>query len=154
MLVTIIMLLLILCIIVGCVKMGNATDESLAITVKAKLLDKESGPVRSERRYLLFEVETGETLELIVNDWDVYNNAEAEKNKWGMLTYLGETFIKFEGLFDVSASTDPTAQTAEAEMPPSGEENDGDYVDGLRELCKSGLLTEAEYQDMMKKHKQ
>jgi len=147
-------------------------DDPSAVTVKARLIKKEYNQITMNggEHYLTYELETGKTVRLHVRDSAAYR--AAEENKWVMLTYVGYDFIRFEIPSDLENdgespapdttpekavpsidSTDDTAPVIEDEFPPSAKPDDEDYVEGLKELRKSGLLTEEEYRDMIDKHK-
>jgi len=78
-------------------------ENSPVMVAKARLLDKKAdvhmstdangAMSTSETLYLIFELDTGNNIKLIVNG-RIYRNAP--KNEWGILTFQGTRFIKFE----------------------------------------------------------
>jgi len=124
--IAVVIIFLIVAVIVFVAK-GNPKNDPSVVTIKARLIDKKA-PIGAENRYLIYALETGETVRLIVGDWGIYNNTDAEKNKWGMLTYPTPE--------KDAVATDGTGSMAQAtaEVPPSNNADDKDYVEWILDI--------------------
>jgi len=161
---TIVIIILVIVALGFAFRYAKKENASPVVRTKARAIDEECDPFLlgnlmttgvTEDCYLIYQLDSGETVRLLVKE-EIYKNAE--KNKWGELTFQGGQFIKFEVSPDAENDggepvTDPTAQTTEEEVFPSDKATDQYYEEGLDGLRKSGLLTEKEYRDMVEKHK-